>query len=216
MKYILVILFIVTSTVSALSPEEKKEAKIQAQLAKPFNPLSLILPKDEVLTRMNVSRVMDMGGTSYAQGFRGKALHFYNKVIQLFPNETEEVGWAHYEIAFIYQQTSWWGPSKKKALEHLDTLQGLTGADPVTLRLAQTLATRLNNPKEYRVYRKQEDVLFVQDKRQKRQEDKRIAQEEAAVAKIQAAQRKERRRIEKEEKKAAKEAAKANNVAQKG
>ncbi|MGL5254701.1 MAG: hypothetical protein ACRC9L_06900 [Brevinema sp.] len=204
MRYIIVILFIVTSTLSALTPEEKREAKIQAQLSKPFNPLALTLPKDEILRLMNVSRLMDMGGTSYAQGFNRKAIYFYNKVIELFSSEIEEVAWAHYEIAFIYQQSAWWPAHKRKALYHLDKTLGLTGADPVTARLAQTLRTRLNNPKEYRVYRKQEDVLFVQDKRQKRLEDKRIAQEEALAAKVQAAQRKERRRAEKEQRKAAK------------
>lgn len=207
MKKIFFLLFFFPTMLSAQMTEEQ----IQKAVAKPFNPYSVVLPKKEVLVRMEASRVMDMGASCYANGFMFRAIYFYKAVIELFPGDTESVSWANYELAYIYKNLF----RKAKALEHLDTVLSMSVPDPIASQLAQALATRLRNPKEYRTYRRQEDVLFVEEKKQRRLDMKQIAKEEAEIRKTQSALDKENKRILKEERRAKKQADKEAKAAAK-
>lgn len=195
----------------AMLSAEMTEEQIQQALVKPFNPYSVTLPKKEALAHMEASRVMDMGASCYANGFMFRAIYFYKAILELFPGDTESISWANYELAYIYKNLF----RKGKALEHLDAVLSMSVPDPIAAQLAQALATRLRNPKEYRTYRKQEDILFVEEKKQRRLDMKQIAKEEAEIRKTQAVLNKENKRILKVERQAKKQADKEAKAAAK-
>lgn len=201
--------FMLLGLIFSISLAFGKEKTKQDPLTKPYNPFSLIMPAKELLVQMPVDRVLDMGASAYGHGFYGRALYFYTNVIELFPKDHTAVAWAHYETAYIYNKRF----QREKALEHLDVILGMPQAPATVQALAQTLAIRIRNPKAYRVYLKQEDAVFLADKKAKSVLDKQIAKEEAAADKARRALQKERKKREKEERKALQAAQKAEQKA---
>lgn len=170
----------------------------------PYNAFALTVPSPAVLAQVTSKRVLDMAATAYSHHFLEKSLYFYTNVIALFPDDTIAIAWANYEAGFIYFNRRQYNT----ALDYFDDVLELRGAPTTVQNLSKQMAARIRNRKEFKALRKQEDLLFLADKKARQQLDKQIAKEEREAEKIQIALSKERRRREREEKQALKKAAK--------
>lgn len=171
----------------------------------PYNAFSITVPSSELLAKVSSKRVMDMAATAYSHNFLTKSLYFYTNVIALFPKDTVAVAWANYEAGYIHFHRKQY----EKAVKYFDAVLELRGTPTTVQNLSKQMAGRIRNEKEYKTLRKQEDVVFIADKKARALLDKQIAKEEREAEKLQRALSKERKKREKEEKRLLKEAEKA-------
>ena len=208
---LLVLLFFTTTSHTMIIKDPKMEAPETEEktssydIMPPYNPYSIYVPSKDILSQLSANRVMDMAASAYAINYSGKALYFYTNVIDIFKSDTAAVAWANYEAGFIHYNKN----QDKKALEYFDAILQLKGAPTTTQSLAKMIANRIRNPKEFKVFKKQEDIIFLADRKAKSFLDKQIAREEKVAAKNQRALAKERKKREKEEQQAIKDAEKA-------
>ena len=183
-------------------PKEGEPAN--TEILPPYNPYSLYVPSKDVLKQLPVDRVLDIAATAYAANFLTKSIYFYTNAIDIFAKDAKTVAWANYEVGFIYFKKN----QKKLALEHFDKVLQLKNAPAVVQNLARMMSSRIRNKKEFDTLKKQEDVLFLADKKARSVLDKQIAKEEKTAEKLQRELSKERKTREKEEIRILKEAEK--------
>ena len=97
-------------------------------------------------------------------------------------------------------------------MEYFDKVLQLNNAPSTVQNLARVMASRIRNKKEFDVLKKQEDVVFLADKKARSTLDKQIAKEEKTAEKLQRQLSKERKKREKEEKELLKKAKKENDL----
>ena len=183
-------------------PKEGEPAS--TEILPPYNPYSLYVPSKDVLKQLPVDRVLDIAATAYAANFLTKSIYFYTNAIDIFAKDAKTVAWANYEVGFIYFKKN----QKKLALDHFDKVLQLKNAPAVVQNLARMMSSRIRNKKEFDTLKKQEDVLFLADKKARSVLDKQIAKEEKTAEKLQRELSKERKTREKEEIRILKEAEK--------
>ncbi|MGL5956927.1 MAG: hypothetical protein ACRC0X_10100 [Brevinema sp.] len=171
----------------------------------PYNPYSIYVPSEEILRQLPADRVLDMGATAYSANFYNKSLYFYTNAIDIFANNPTAVAWASYEAGFIYFNRR----KYNQALAYFDQILNLRGAPTTVQNLARMMTARIRNRKEYKTLIKQEDIVFLADKKAQSVLNKQISKEERVAEKIQREMTKERKRREKEEKRLLKETEKA-------
>lgn len=169
-----------------------------------YNPYSLYVPSTNILIQLPPDRVLDMGAIAYANSFFQKSLYFYTNAVELFANDSRIVSSALYETAYIYYVKK----QHKKALEILDKIIQIPGTPTAIQLLTKSLRNKIVNYKAYELFLKQEDVVFLEDKKAQAMQDRQIGREERAAAKRRRELVKERKAREKAEKKAAQEAEK--------
>lgn len=185
----------------------KEGESVSQKIMPPYNPYSIYVPTKELLSKLPADRVMDIAASAYAASYYNKALYFYQNAVQIFPDQPRIVSWAMYEIGFIYFNKR----QKTKALDYFDKVIQIDNAPTTAQSLARMMAARIRNEKEYKTFQKQDDIVFLEDKKARSILDKQIAREERATEKIQRQLAKERKRREKEERKALKQAEKEAN-----
>ena len=190
-----------------IKPPKKGEV-ITKEILPPYNPYSLYVPSKNILKQLPTDRVLDIAAAAYAVNFLTKSIYFYTNAIEIFSNDIGTVAWATYETGFIYFQKK----QLKLALEYFDKVLQLNNAPSTVQNLARVMASRIRNKKEFDVLKKQEDVVFLADKKARSTLDKQIAKEEKAAEKLQRQLSKERKKREKEEKKLLKKAKKENDL----
>ncbi len=62
-----------------------------------------VLPEDKLST-LSVTKIMELAAEQYQANEYKNATYYYNYVIKTFPDDLENVAWAHYEIGFIKYQ----------------------------------------------------------------------------------------------------------------
>ncbi|MGL4676539.1 MAG: hypothetical protein ACRCWI_02585 [Brevinema sp.] len=177
----------------------------------PYNPYSLYVPSKEALQKLPPERVLDMGASAYSANFYKKSLYFYTNAAEIFIKDPKIIAWAMYEAGFIYANKRQYS----HALTYFDQILNLRGAPTTVQNLARMMSARIRNRKEYKVVMKQEDLVFLADKKAQSLLDKQIAKEERVAEKTQRQMAKERKRREKEEKRLLKEAEKIDKKSQK-
>ncbi|MGL4367592.1 MAG: hypothetical protein ACRCTQ_04870 [Brevinemataceae bacterium] len=170
-----------------------------------YNPLSIYVPTVEYLSHLSGKKVLDMGASTYAYSFKWKALYFYTNAINIFADDPEISSWAHYESGYIYFHRKQY----HKALEFFDKILEIKGAPLAAQALAKFMGNRVRNIKDYKILIKQEDLLFLEDKRANALRDKQIAKEEKVADKLRRQLAKERKATEKKERLEKKKQAKA-------
>ena len=183
-------------------PKEGEPAN--TEILAPYNPYSLYVPSKDILKQLPVDRVLDIAATAYAANFLTKSIYFYTNAIDIFAKDAKTVAWANYEVGFIYFKKN----QKKLALEYFDKVLQLKNAPVIVQNLARMMSSRIRNKKEFDTLKKQEDVLFLADKKARSVLDKQIAKEEKTAEKLQRELSKERKTREKEEIRILKEAEK--------
>lgn len=178
-----------------LPPQKQEEALYEVM--PPYNPYSIYVPSTNILRQLPPDRILDMGASAYGISFFGRALYFYTNVIALFPKDIKSVAWATYETGFIYYRKYQY----KKALEYFNKVLEMKSNPIATEALAKIMVNRLTHPKEYKIFLKQEDLIFLQDKKAKALLDKQIAKERNIAEKTRRAIAKERKKKEKAEQK---------------
>jgi len=195
------ILFIIVNdsyTMIIKDPQEpsKEEKKILLyDVIPPYNPYSIYVPSTNILKQLSPDRILDMGASAYGLSFTTRAIYFYTNVIALFPNDTKSVAWATYESGYIYYRRRQY----KKALEYFSKVLEMKGNPIATEALAKVMVNRLKNSKEYKIFLKQEDIIFLQDKKAKSILDKQISKERDIAEKARKVMAKGRKKREKEE-----------------
>ena len=209
----LIIFFFILNIVAPINAMIVKDPKMKppkegepanTEILPPYNPYSLYVPSKDVLEQLPVDRVLDIAATAYAANFLTKSIYFYTNAIDIFAKDAKTVAWANYEVGFIYFKKN----QKKLALEHFDKVLQLKNAPAVVQNLARMMSSRIRNKKEFDTLKKQEDVLFLADKKARSVLDKQIAKEEKTAEKLQRELSKERKTREKEEIRILKEAEK--------
>ena len=209
----IIVFFFVLSTVTPINAMIVKDPKMKAptegevantEVLPPYNPYSLYVPSKDILKQLPVDRVLDIAATAYAANFLTKSIYFYTNAIDIFANDTKTVAWANYEVGFIYFKKN----QRKLALEYFDKVLQLNNAPTTVQNLARMMASRVRNKKEFDTLNKQEDVIFLADKKARSVLDKQIAKEEKTAEKLQRQLSKERKTREKEERRLLKDAEK--------
>ena len=200
----IIVFFFVLSIVAPINAMIVKDPKmkppkegepVNTEILPPYNPYSLYVPSKDILKQLPVDRVLDIAATAYAANFLTKSIYFYTNAIDIFAKDAKTVAWANYEVGFIYFKKN----QKKLALEHFDKVLQLKNAPAVVQNLARMMSSRIRNKKEFDTLKKQEDVLFLADKKARSVLDKQIAKEEKTAEKLQRQLSKERKVREKEE-----------------
>ena len=200
----IIIFFFVLSVVAPINAMIVKDPKIKppkegeianTEILPPYNPLSLYVPSKDILKQLPADRVLDIAATAYAANFLTKSIYFYTNAIDIFANDAKTVAWANYEVGFIYFKKK----QRKLALEYLDKVLQLNNAPTTVQNLARMMSSRIRNEKEFDTLNKQEDVVFLADKKARSVLDKQIAKEEKTAEKLQRQLSKERKIREKEE-----------------
>ncbi len=57
---------------------------------------------DEELKTYTTKKLLEVAAERYVNNDYESAIYYYNKLIELFPEDNESVSWANYEIGFIY------------------------------------------------------------------------------------------------------------------
>ncbi len=214
MRFYLLVLLLITLPLNAMIIKDPKVnipegAKAGSYDILPtYNPYSVHVPSKSVLSQLSATRVLDLGATAYAANFPKKALYFYTNAIDIFSSDGTTVAWATYEAGFIYYNKR----QNKKALEYFDRVDEIRGAPSTVQNLAKMMSARLRNQKEYVTLVKQEDIVFLADKKAQSVLNKQIAKEERNAEKLQQELAKERKKREKEERRLQKEAEKAEKA----
>ncbi len=214
MRFYLLVLLLITLPLNAMIikdpkvniPEGTKAGSYD--ILPTYNPYSIYVPSRSTLEQLSATRVLDLGASAYAANFPKKAIYFYTNAIDIFSGDGATVAWATYETGFIYYNKRQY----KKALEYFDKVDEVRGAPSTAQNLAKMMTARLRNQKEYNTLQKQEDVVFLADKKAQSVLDKQIAKEERNAEKLQRELAKERKRREKEEAKLLKDAEKAEKA----
>ena len=186
-----------------IKPPKEGEV-VDTEILPPYNPYSMYVPSKDILKQLPADRVLDIAATAYAANFLTKSIYFYTNAIEIFAKDTKTVAWANYEVGFIYFKKN----KQKSALEYFDKVLQLNNAPTTVQNLARMMASRIRNEKEFKTLNKQEDVVFLADKKARSVLDKQIAKEEKTAEKLQRQLSKERKTREKEEIRLLKEAEK--------
>ena len=200
----IIIFFFVLSTVAPINAMIVKDPKMKApkegvaantEILPPYNPYSIYVPSKDILKQLPADRVLDIAATAYAANFLTKSIYFYTNAIEIFAKDAKTVAWANYEVGFVYFKKN----QQKLALEYFDNVLQLNNAPATVQNLARMMSSRIRNKKEFNILRKQEDVVFLADKKARSVLDKQIAKEEKTAEKLQRQLSKERKIREKEE-----------------
>ncbi|MGL4393698.1 MAG: tetratricopeptide repeat protein [Brevinema sp.] len=176
----------------------------------PYNPYSLFVPSSEFLKQLPSDRVLDMGAAAYGTSFYTKALYFYTNAIELFSDNRVQA-LANYETAYIYFRKK----KNDKAVEYFEKVIGTPGVNVALESLSKMMINRILNETAYKIYMKQEDLLFLEEKKAQKVLNTQIAKEERVAAARRRQLSKDRKAREKAERDALKAEEKAKKAAEK-
>ncbi len=216
MKFaILSLVILIYSPLSAMIVKDSElkipDAAETFEIVPPYNPYSIYVPSSERLAMVSSTRVMDMGAAAYGSSFYNKAIYFYTNALAIFPDNMEVTAWANYELGYIYNLKR----DYERSIEYFEKVLELRGAPVIAQNLSRMMLSRVQNRKEYRTYIKQEDIVFLAEKKAQSILNKQIEKEEEAARKRQRELSRERKRREKEEQRLMKELEKEEKRQQK-